>query len=104
MPARSIEVVLPTYQDVVDHIRKLIVDGVGNELNALYLEEEVAKRAFEIRYIGVMAPVLLVNAQANEATALAQSFGKGELSVTVNSDDEITKEFLAKTLKRIRKK
>lgn len=104
MPARTPDVVVPTLQDVVDHVRHLIVDGVGNELNALYLEEETAKRAFEIRYIGSTAPVILVNAQANEAAALAKSFGKGEASVTINSDDEINKDYLAKTLKRIRKK
>lgn len=104
MPARTPDVVVESHQDLVAHIRKLIVDGVGNELNALYVEEETAKRAFEIRYIGSTAPVLIVNAEAGEATALAKSFGKGEASVTVNSDDEINKDFLVKTLKKIRKK
>jgi hypothetical protein len=104
MPARSLDTVVPTYQDVVNHCRKLIVDGVGNVLNALYLEEEVARRAFEIRYNGVMAPVLLVNAQADEASALAKSFGKGETAVLIANSDEINKDYLAKTLKKIRKK
>ncbi len=45
-----------------------------------------------------------MNAVATEASELAKSFGKGETSVTVNSDDEINKDFLAKTLKKIRKK
>ncbi len=104
MPARSFDAVVPTFQDVVDHCRKLLVDAVGGELNSLYLEEEIARRAFEIRYIGSTAPVLIVNAHKSDIGPLAKSFGKGEASVTVNSDDEIDKDFLAKALKRIRKK
>jgi hypothetical protein len=104
MPARAQDIIVPTFNDVVAVVRKVIMEGVGGELNALYLESEVAKRAFEIRYIGVTAPVLLVNADANEATALAKSFGKGETSVTVNSDDEINKDYLSKVVKKFRKK
>jgi hypothetical protein len=104
MPARSQDTVLPTHGDVVEHVRKLIVEGVGNELNALYIEQEAARQAFAIRYTGVTAPILLVNASAEEASALAKGFGKGELAVTINSDDEINKEYLAKTLRKQRKK
>jgi hypothetical protein len=104
MPARTPDVSVPTFDDVVEHVRVLIVDGIGNTLNALYVQDEAAKRAFEIRYIGTTAPVLVVNAREKEAAAIAKGFGKGDASMTVNSEDEINKDYLTKALKKLRKK
>jgi hypothetical protein len=105
MPSRQEMPLVPTFQDTINHIRSIIRDAEGDDLNTVYVKELVAKRAFAIRYTGLLAPVLMVNALADEHNALARIFGKGgDVKVAVKSDDEINEEYLAKTLKRIRKK
>jgi hypothetical protein len=104
MPSRGEMPLVPTFDDTVAHIRHVLRDAVGDELNSLYIEEATAKRARAIRYIGVMAPVLIVGAQPDEQNVLAKSFSKGRAKVVVKAEDEINKEYLTETLKRIRKK
>lgn len=104
MPSRGEMPLLPTFNDTVAHIRHVLRDAVGDELNSLYVQDAAAKRARSIRYIGLTAPVLIVGAQADEQNVLAKAFGKGKAELSVGAEDEINKEYLAKSLKRIRKK
>lgn len=104
MPSRGELPLVPTSADTLKHIRNVVNGATSGELNALYVLNDIAKRALEIRYIGVVAPVLIVGAQADEQSVLARSFGKGDAKLTINSDDEVNKEYLVKALKRIRKK
>jgi predicted nucleic acid-binding protein len=103
MPSRDTMPLVKTFQDVVDHIRSVLRAAVGDQLNAIYIEAQAAKRAFEIRYIGVMTPVLIAGAKDGEFHQLSKSFGKGTATVNVLASDEVNKEFLGKALKQIRK-
>lgn len=102
MPARD-QPMVPTFNDVVDNIRRLIRNSNGDEMNRLYVEEQAAKDALAIRYMGSLAPTLILNASDDEKNVLGSGFAKGMATVTVSSEDNIDKEFLIKTFKQVNK-
>lgn len=104
MPSRGEMPLVPTFDDTVAHIRTIVRGATGDDLNNLYIQAVVVRRALAIRYIGVMAPVLIVGALDDEQAALAKSFGKGEMKVVVVATDEINEDYMSKVIKRIRKK
>jgi hypothetical protein len=104
MPAKDSMPFVATYGDVLAHVRQIVRDAVGDSLNRVYIENAVIKQAREIRYIGVMVPVLVTNARSDEADNLTRSFAKGNTFVNLNTEDVIDKEFLVKSFKDINKK
>jgi hypothetical protein len=103
MVDRKVMPVLPTTEDVANHIRTIVREVAGDELNRLYIEEMALKEAFEIRYTGTLAPVLILNANADEAANLAKSFTQGTTRVTLKEEDEINKKFLYNAFKEANK-
>jgi len=103
MPASELPYVA-TYQDVVAHVKHLIRNAVGDQLNRFYVEESLARAAIEIRYTGVTVPVLVVNAEPSEQATIAASFLKGNTSMKIEATDEVDKDFLSKLLREAGKK
>lgn len=104
MPSRDSMPIVPTYADTVAHVKSIVKGAVDNQLNRLYIINEALNAAIKIRYIGVMAPVLITNATAEEARELSQEFGKGTATVKVTAEDEVNKDFLSKTFRDVNKK
>lgn len=90
-----------TTQDIIGYVRKFVRSAVGDNLNRLYIENQLAKEASEIRYIGALTPVLILNAAADERKGLAFDFAVGSSTVNLTSEDNIDREFMVKTLKTV---
>jgi hypothetical protein len=104
MPSKDAMPLVPTYTDTVGHVKTIIRAAVGDQLNRLYCVEQALQKETEIRYIGVLAPVIILNATAEETAGLAQGFAKGNATVKINATDEINKDFLVATFKDVNKK
>lgn len=95
--------VLPTKQDTLNFIRTTMRDEMGDDFNANYLKKSVAREGLKIRYMGAVAPVIVVNASAEETVGLGQLFGRGKAIVTINEDDVVNQEFIKTTFKNVQK-
>lgn len=95
--------VLPTFEDVVDHVRKIIRAQLGDTLAAEYLKRNLALEAEKIRYMLSVAPVIILNATEDEFNGLGHMFGKGTAAVNVNGDEEINKEYITQTFQTVQK-
>lgn len=104
MPARDSMPVVKDPAATAAHVKEVIHGAMGSSLNALYVEAQAAKTAFEIRYIGVTAPVLIYNAAQDEEGDLGKSFAKGSVKAPVSATDEVNEEFLGKLMKDVSKR
>jgi hypothetical protein len=104
MPNVTKNPILRTREAIVAHIREIMRESCGDALNSLYMAEQALKAALEIRYMGVLAPVAIMNAKDDEVAGLAITFAKGYATVTLTEEDKINKEFLTKSFTEVNKK
>ena len=103
MPDRATSPILPTHADVVSHVRQVVREAVGDELNSLYVEHLAVQKALEIRYIGVAVPVLVTDAREDERVGVARRFAKGSATVVVPETETVDEAFLVKAFKDVGK-
>jgi hypothetical protein len=94
---------LATKQDTLNFIRQTIRTELGDEFNSQYLKRALAREGLKIRYMGLVAPVIITNASPEEAVGLGQMFGRGKATVTITDEDKVNKEFIAATFKNVQK-
>jgi hypothetical protein len=94
---------LPTKQDTLNFIRNVMREELGDDYNAEYLKKSLAREGLKIRYMGVVAPVIVVNATPEETIGLGQMFGRGKATVTITDEDNVTEEFIKATFKHVQK-
>lgn len=94
---------VPTKQDTLDFIRNAIRNELGDGFNTEYLKKIIAREGLKIRYMGSVAPVIVLNSTPEEAVGLGQIFGRGKANVTINDEDEVNKEYIEKTFKNVQK-
>lgn len=104
MPDVTKNPILRTTDEIVAHIRQIVRASCGDAFNSLYMGEQALKDALQIRYMGVLAPVAVLNWKDDEAAGLAMSFAKGSATVNLTEDDTINKEFLTKAFTEVNKK
>ena len=95
---------LKTHEDVFNHIRSIVRAACGDQLNALYLETEVSRRAREIRYTHTTVPVVVLGALPDEVQVLGASYAKGYATVSLKDDEEVNEDLLKKVFKDVNKK
>lgn len=107
-PTHKLDVVLSSPAEVEDYVRKIVRDCCKDDLNATYLQQIAFEQALKIRYNGNVTPVVVLNAKEDELNNLNKLFSKGTVTLQINADDVIDKEFLTKTLgnviKQLKKK
>jgi len=94
---------LPEKSDTLNFIRNTIREELGDDFNAQYLRNAVAREGLKIRYMGAVAPVIVVNATPEEAIGLGQLFGRGKATVTITDEDTVNEEFIKATFKSVQK-
>ncbi len=104
MPSRSYMPVVATYGDTLANVRKILREAVGDDLNALYIGEQVFKGAVEICYTASVAPTAILNSVEEDRLGLAKGFGKGSATLALRADDVIDEEFMRKAFKDINKR
>lgn len=104
MPDVTKNPVLKTPEAVVDHVRDIVRMSCGDAFNSFYMGEQAVKAGLKIRYMGVLAPIAILNAKDEEVAGLAISFAKGSALVPINEDDKINKEFLTRAFTEVNKK
>ncbi len=98
MPDRTEAPVVKTMEEVTAHIRKIVRAACGDSLNKLYVEEQLIKQAIEIRYTGVVVPVVVTGAEENEVYDLGRMFGQGAKAIYLTDDVEASVETLREYL------
>lgn len=105
MPStRSVGKRLATSADVFAHVRQLVREACGDQLNALYMSVQVAKRAREIRYNENMVPVVVINALPDEVPVIGGVYAKGSATIAIKDDEEVNKDLMTKVFKEVSKK
>jgi hypothetical protein len=94
---------LANQEDVTAFVRKVLATQVNATINLQYLKRSVAREAEKIRYKLSVAPVIILNADAEDIPMFGSMFGKGMARVTVSDDDNIDEEFIAKTFQEVQK-
>jgi len=94
---------LPNKEATLNFIRDTIRNQLGDDFNVEYLKKVVAREGLKIRYMGSVAPVIVLNSTPEESVGLGQIFGKGKANVTITDEDEVNKEFIEKTFKTVQK-
>lgn len=97
------EQVLTTKEDTLNFIRETVRNELGDNFNAEYLKKAIAREGLKIRYMGAVAPVIVVNAIPEETVGLGQLFGRGTVSVTITDTDIVNEEFINQTFKNVKK-
>lgn len=86
---------LKTHEDVVRHVRKLVRDCCGDQLNTHYLAKVLTDRAWEIRYSDDVVPVIVLGADSSEIEGLSEFFNHRtvKFEVTSNQQNAVAKAF-----------
>lgn len=95
--------VCATFAELVDMVRDIIRENLGDDLNAQALKRSLGQEGLKIRYMGSTSPVIVLNATQDEAVGLGQIFGKGRGKVELSSEDTIDKEFINQAFKNVQK-
>jgi hypothetical protein len=90
-------------EDAVNTARRQIRLAVEDDLNKLYIESEVTKKALSVRYNHNVVPVVVVNTAPDEVVGLTRVLFTGR-NFNVELPANVTKEFVTKTLVSIKKK
>jgi hypothetical protein len=104
MPDRTEAPHVKSLADCVAHVRKTIRAACGDSFNKLYIERSLVKQALEIRYTGVMVPVIVTGAEEKEVYDLGRMFGLGASSVTLDVDTEVNEDLMRSTFESATKK
>lgn len=104
MPDRTTFPIVKTHQDLVNHIRQAVRSSVGDGLNRLYLIRQMLDQTKKIRYIGIMTPVMVLNASEEEQAGLSLGFGHGATTISMKADDTVDKPYMVKAFKEISKR
>jgi hypothetical protein len=82
---------LQTPEDLVSYVRAAVRDALGDDLNRVYLQREIATQAATQGYFKGLVPVVVLGCSGPEEQAsLKDIFGHG--GVTYTPDDGVTKE------------
>jgi len=100
LPAQQ---VLNTKEETLNFIREVVRNELGDAFNAEYLKKAIAREGLKIRYMGAVAPVIVVNATPEETVGLGQLFGRGTVTVTISNEDTVNEEFINQTFKNVKK-
>lgn len=95
---------VPSYGALLEHVRNLIRDDLGDSLAGLYLSKIVGREGLKIRYMGNVSPVIILNAIPGERGGISQAFGKGNATIDLADEDEINKEFIGKAFANVQKR
>ena len=95
--------VVPTFQDFVAVIRKAIrTSKDGDILNRAFLRMEAFKSALDLGYTKAMVPIMVIGGTLGEREFLANNLFSASVTVTVNSEADVTEEKVSKALKTMR--
>ena len=87
----------------LEYVRNSIRNELGDELNSTYLKSVLAREALKIRYMGYVAPVIILNVTPEESVGLGLLFGKGRSNVEIAADDVINEDYIKKSFKGVQK-
>lgn len=92
---------LKTREDLVDHIRYLVRDALGDSLNRIYLSKKIVDAAMKSRYRQSVVPVVVTGATQEETEGLAGFFNKRV--VIANVQEDVTSEYVIQTFNDLKK-
>lgn len=95
---------LRDHEELVQYIRTLVREADGDNMNRLFMENELVQKALQIRYMSNTVPVVVLNATSEEGANLVSAFGKGTFVVPVGEGDEVNSEFVIKAFKQVQKR
>jgi hypothetical protein len=86
---------------VMNHVRKVIRDALGDELNILYLRNKIAEEAFSKRYVSSIVPVAVIGVgSAEEQAGLAAMFKE---HISIRPTKKMSSSYVIDTFKRLQK-
>lgn len=103
---RDGSVVCPDAASLADHIRSIVRESMGDELNAYVLFGDVFNKALSMRYYKERVPVIVVNATPEEQQGLAVHFNDQTISVTLDGevDEKTVREAFSSLKQRLNNK
>ena len=95
---------LKTHEDVVDHVRKLIREACGDQLNAHFMRELVEKAAWQIRYSDDVVPVIVTGSSDHESEDLGRLLFNNRTVVANLGDEAVTGAKILSAFKALKNK
>lgn len=96
---------VPTPEDTLNHVRKIVSDTFGVDLTKIYVEQNIYKMAVEAEYDQPVLPVFVSGVAKSDVDPLAKACFGGR-AMMIDFDDEKnapTPELLHKTFRAVKK-
>lgn len=91
--------------ELVQHIRKLVRDALGDDLLRLVIDRRINELAVEQQFAGKVFPVAIVGLDPTEVQSLVPIFTNStSIQVGTSEDGEVTKDYVLNQLANFRKK
>jgi hypothetical protein len=96
---------VPTREDLVRYIRKLVQSAVSDDLLRIYIDKKINGAAVDSLFSGNAFPVAITGLDPEEVSALAPLFtNSSTVEVGTSEDGEVNKEYVLKQLTTFKKK
>lgn len=88
---------------VLSHVRNIIRNGLGDDMNRMYIAKQIGKEAVSSRHVASVLPVIVVGLESeDEASGLNQVTARFGTQVVI--PDTVTKEFVLDVFSEVKEK